>query len=313
MRKISVLICCLIAGLSLVLTINNVQAGTITGEMGIFSTGWSAFQLNNNAINPTGGEDYVAADGKVGPGWGGQTFDAEYLFYKRVGNTLSLGLQTGFNVSGKLAGGTGADVTASTDGPVKVGGINYYAGDLALSFDAVPNPVMPGLPSDYEYAVDFGLYTEDYTGAAHGDKVGGAGSGIDAAGLYSVATWNNDVINPEFQASDPFAMETGTKIGDLSTNTWSKETLASGETSFARVVSFDLIDLGIGIEDDFTFFAHWTMSCGNDEINGYAAVPGNLGGTDPVPEPSTIALLGIGLTGLAGGVATRRIKKQKQR
>jgi len=37
-------------------------------------------------------------DGHVGPGSGGQAFDAEYLYYKLNGNTLYLGLQTGFNI-----------------------------------------------------------------------------------------------------------------------------------------------------------------------------------------------------------------------
>jgi hypothetical protein len=39
----------------------------------------------------------------------------------------------------------------------------------------------------------------------------------------------------------------------------------------------------------FILDAHWTMSCGNDEINGRVAVL----------EPSTLLLLGSGLVGLS--------------
>lgn len=47
---------------------------------------------------------------------------------------------------------------------------------------------------------------------------------------------------------------------------------------------------------------HWTMSCGNDVIEGSA--------TAPVPEPATMLLFGAGLIGVAGFGRKRLMKKR---
>ncbi len=200
-------------------------------------------------------EDYVGAGGRVFPGWGGQSFDAEYLYYRVDGSTLSLGIQTGFNL---------------ITGQVDYDGHSYYSGDLALSFNG----------GGFDYAVDFGLKTADYDG----DLVDADNNndGIDAAGLYSVSAWNNDIY---FGASAPYAMDEGTLLGGLSSN-------VAGQIgdSFFRTVSFDLSDLDLG--SDLDFVMQWTMSCGNDMIRSEVA---NVS----VPEPGTVGLLALGLLCLA--------------
>jgi len=209
-------------------------------------------------------EDGVGAGGYVGPGWGGQAFDAEYLFYKVEGTVLSLGLQTGFDLA---------------DGSQYYGGHWYYAGDLALAFNG----------GSYNYAVDFGLVTKDYHGT---DNVGIGSGNQDAAGLYKVTEWNNDLA---FAVSSPFAMDEGSLVTSLTGASNGAEVKADG-LSYYRTASFDLAALGFGVGD---MSAHWTMSCGNDVVEGSATVP----------EPSALLLMAGGLFGLIGG---RKLKNRSK-
>ena len=216
-----------------------------------------------------GDETHLDNGGYIGPGYGGQVFDAEYLFYKydHNANTLSIGLQTGFNV---------------VDGVVNYAdGRSYYAGDLALSFDDDS--------SSYEYAVDFGLGTRDFDGKtvdAEHDGIHSGDSGVDQAGLYSVSTWNTHVYSG-YTVSNPFAMDGGSLITSIGDNdNIAGSGTADGVTSYYRQVTFDLSGLNLG--DEFTVDTHWTMSCGNDNINGRLSVE----------EPSSLLLMGLGLLSL---------------
>ncbi len=260
-----------------------VCAGTISGVLdGSIWTGWTQFQDDN--VNNGNGEDWVKSNGKVNPGYGGQAFDAEYLYYKLSGNTLSLGLQTGFDIE---------------DGKYRTGGKDYYAGDIALSFDGT---------TTYTHALDFGLLTKDNgghnVGADGGWHNGNISDGIDDPGLYSVTDWNTHVISG-FGSSNPFAMDGGIKVTDLTWDTGSGLTVNNNDTSYFRQVSFDVADV-LQPNGDLLVNAHWTMSCGNDAINGSL----NANALVPNPEPGTIALLGIGLAGLAGVGARRKWKKK---
>lgn len=77
-------------------------------------------------------DDGVGSGGYVGPGYGGQSFDVEYLGLRIENGIVYFGLQTGFN----LASG------------VTTGGIHYNPGDFAINVDG---------DAFYEYAIDFSI------------------------------------------------------------------------------------------------------------------------------------------------------------
>jgi hypothetical protein len=62
-----------------------------------------------------------------------------------------------------------------------------------------------------------------------------------------------------------------------------------GIDSTSGIITFNINDNDYLNGSDFGF--HWNMTCGNDTIEG--------GASAPVPEPSTLLLLGGGLLGLA--------------
>lgn len=259
------------------LLISLTPVSTYAGALGFWATdGWTAMTLDSHG-----------GDGVVGPGVGGQQFDAEFLYYKQSGNLLSIGLQAGFNLI------TGYESHSSSPN-------DYYSGDLALSFDGSAGS------SGYEYAVDFGLMTKDYD-LNTVDMGTTTTPGEDLAGLYSVnpvSGWNNDVYSGHSSAN-PFAADVGTLLQGLTlgvdmftgsgAGTGSGTGDAGNQTSYYRTVTFDIGSLGLS--GPITLDAHWTMSCGNDYINGTTTL-------SSVPEPSTMALMFMSLMGI--GWAGRR-------
>jgi hypothetical protein len=243
------------------------SSASFAGQLPVFA-GWNVF----GSEDQSGSGNYY-----LSPGWGGQSFDAEYLFYKLQGNKLSIGLQTGFDV-------------VSNNGQL-YDGHRYYAGDLALSFD--------GNKSSYEYAIDFGNLTKNYADTVKISAQGNA-SGVDTGGLYKANSWNNDIYfynNGGFSA--PYGVSSGSLLVAQNGSNFAEGSGVVGtDKSYFTMFTFDLSNI-TGLQQNFILDAHWTMSCGNDAIDGRVALT-------KVPEPSPFVLFGLGLIGLV--VARRKLK-----
>lgn len=195
-------------------------------------------------------------------------------------HTITSRLQTGFDLSDNQVG-------------------TNYGGDIAISFT--------GQENGYEFAIDFGKVTKDYsnTFVEMNSDEDGVDSNPDSIlsttpGFYEVSQWNDNI---HFTQSSPFAADTGILKGAASAYESGFEAttdpIKSGDfRSYYQWASFNLADLGLSIENHQGIGAHWTMSCGNDVVEGFA----------PIHEPTTMLLFGTGIAGLAS-IGRRKIRK----
>lgn len=229
-------------------------------------------------------------DGPVIPGQGGQNFDVELLGLTLVGagdadltdDELYFGLQTGFDIT-KGSGPFAPNSYAS-----------HKAGDLFFDVkdDGVWDAVIRFGSPDASGNVAMTLYT--------------GFSQSDIAGAQDFPGW-----------WDPYALAVGTDLTSLSATSLTGEMATYGGTdwsdgpdteednsafysggvpySFVLEGSFDLTSLGTLWTGDEQITFHWTMECGND------------GGDVTTPEPASVAMVGLGLVGVAFG--RRRLRK----
>jgi hypothetical protein len=215
------------------------------------------------ALYPWNGMD---EDNEVEPGMStGQEWDLEGFFFDNASNSLSV--VSGFDL-----------LNGESDG-----GKVYTSGDIFLSsttplYGDIHGPDASNTVVDNSYLYDYVL---DIDWAAGSYSL----LEIDAATKVLTAdVWDN-------QGSNPYAYVSGA-VATVGAGTFTVDTATNAETGFKGgthyVATFDLDSLLSEAAAGSTFYSHFTMGCGND----------NLMGKFEVPEPTTIALMTLGLAGL---------------
>ena len=240
---------------------------------------WAFEDTKDNATT------FDAAGGLVGPAWGGQDYDVEFLGMARGtgvnANKLFVGIASG------LRPDNGSNLYGPGDLFVKVNGIAYVielGGGAGHTGGAAVGAQTQGAAGSY-YTLDGSGYTTSVT-SLPGQIVGSIWT--VAGGTTTQTAWAT-VPTQFLKGASQVSLGTATVYSTLDSLTGTQNQHAVIELG----IDLGLFPAGNGTT---TIQLDWDPACFNDVLS--------ISGTTPVPEPATMFLGGLGL--IAFGYAARR-------
>jgi hypothetical protein len=228
----------------------------------------------------------LITDSGAGAYWGGQVVHAGATAYGDViGNPY-------FSATQMLVEQTGDLWTVTLSGPY----FDYrrsQTADGGLPFNLDPGDLYISSTGWYATQNDQYYSTDTFNANENWDYVvpitpTGTASGLYALNFAGITTTNvdpYDANNYIYRSNQ--AWQGGATGSSLGTAGYAFSDFASGNT---LTFTFDASNLNITDAVGF----HWTMQCGNDVLEGQVTSQA----PPEVPEPSTLLLLGLGLTGI---------------
>lgn len=252
---------------------------TVDGNLadwGVNPHTWAPSAGVGSIIHSTIDDQIGSGNYRLGPGWGGQAYDAEALYATIAGNRLYIALATGHNPRT----------------PNQPAANSYGVGDFAIDFGK-DGSFEVGINIKHVVSANGGGYTYESFGV-EGGVYQTVSPGNWAYGLWDV---NGTYTNPSSSSykpdpRHPTYLTGGTLLGlaqlAYTTNPVKGYGDSPNDDHYFYEIGVDLAYLtAAGWNRRDAFNIHWTENCANDSI---VVDPPSL-----VSEPGTLALLGLSL------------------
>lgn len=282
-------------GLGLGLTVGNAAALTVDGDLSDW--GITVADGNNSDFsspNPGIGmvdafiedqNDFAGNNGYVGPNYGGQNYDAEYMGIAVQGTTMYIAIVSGQRPDNGLARFSPGDIYMTT--PVGVVGIEVGGGPGSGAGGAITEGA-----AGSTYNLDSNGFTQSY---------GTTDAAQTAGSVWANADWTMDPLG----TPTPVQMNingASSKIADADyVYTRNSQTNQHAVIELALDITNLLDEDGEGL-----IGIHWSPSCGNDVVMAFhqASIPPT---STEVPEPGSAL---VWLVGVAA-IGAMRIHRRK--